>query len=121
MPYDITAIATCTVVLAFVLWDGHISKIEAYILTVCCLVLGATSWVSNFMQTTLFTGGWNAYVVAGVLGALVIWKGPAGKAKAFMLGVCALILGSTYLVTSTLPPLVNGVFAMIGAIFTNGL
>jgi hypothetical protein len=51
----------------------------------------------------------------------VIWKGPAGKAKAFMLGVCALILGSTYLVTSTLPPLVNGLFAMIGAIFTNGL
>lgn len=120
MFYDITAVATCVVVLGFVLWDGHISKVEAYILTVCCLVLGATSWVTNFLMGTVFAAEWNAYVIAGILATLIIWKGPAGKAKAYMLSVCALILGSTALVTSILPPVVNGVFTAIGAFFTRG-
>lgn len=121
MLYDITAVATCVVVLAFVLWDGHISKVEAYILMVCCLVLGATSWVTNFLNGTVFAAGWNAYVVAGVLAGLIIWKGPAGKVKACMLSVCALILGSTALVTGILPPLVNVAFDAVAVLFTEGL
>jgi hypothetical protein len=121
MLYDITAVATCIVALVFILWDGHISKVEAYILGVCCLVLGATSWVTNFLQGTVFSAGWNAYVVAGILAALVIWKGPAGKIKAFILMACALVLGSTALVTGILPPLVNSIFSMIGVFFTEGL
>lgn len=107
MLYDITAIAICVVALVFILWDGHISKIESYILMVCCLVLGATSWVVDFLQGTVFAQEWNAYAVAGVLTFLVLWKGPAGKVKGFLLMGCALVLGSTSLVTSILPPLLN--------------
>lgn len=121
MLYDITAVAACVVALVFILWDGHISKIESYILAVCCLILGATSWVVNFLQGTVFAQSWNAYVVAGVLAALVLWKGPAGKIKAFLLMLCCLVLGSTALVTGILPPLVNGVFSAIGVFFTEGL
>lgn len=120
MAYDITAVVTCLVVLGFIVWDGHISRIEAYILTVCCLILGATSWVVNLLQGTVFAAEWNAYVVAGILAVLIIWKGPAGTAKAYMLCVCALILGSTATVTSILPPVVNGVFTAIGVFFTSG-
>lgn len=121
MLYDVTAVATCVVVLAFVLWDGHISRIEAYILAVCCLVLGATSFVTSFLQSTVFSAGWNAYVVFGVLAALVLWKGPAGKARGYILMVCALVLGSTTLVTGILPPLINGAFDGIAVLFKNGL
>ena len=121
MLYDITAIATCVVALVFILWDGHISKIESYILAVCCLVLGATSWVVNFLQGTVFAQSWNAYVVAGVLLALVLWKGSAGKVKGYILMVCCLVLGSTALVTGILPPLVNSAFAAVGVLFTEGL
>lgn len=121
MLYDITAVATCVVVLVFILWDGHISKIESYVLAVCCLVLGATSWVVNFLQGTVFAAEWNAYVVAGVLAALVIWKGPAGKVKGFILMACALVLGSTSLVTGILPPLVDMAFTAVGALLTEGL
>ena len=121
MFYDATAIATCVVVLVFVLWDGHISKIESYFLAVCCLILGATSWVVNFLQGTVFAAEWNAYAVAGVLAALVIWKGPGGKAKGFILMACCLVLGSTALVTGILPPLVNMAFDAIGALLSEGL
>jgi hypothetical protein len=121
MLYDITAVATCVVALVFILWDGHISKVESYILAVCCLILGATSWVTNFLQGTVFAAQWNAYVVAGVLAALVIWRGPAGKIKGFILMACCLVLGSTALVTGILPPLVNGIFAAVGVFFTEGL
>lgn len=121
MLYDITAVATCVVVLVFILWDGKVSKIEAYLLAVCCLVLGATSWVANFLQGTVFAQPWNAYVVAGILATIIIWKGPAGKAKAYMLSVCALILGSTALVTGILPPLVNTALSAVGALLSEGL
>ena len=121
MLYDVTAIATSIVVLVFVLWDGHISKVESYVLAVCCLVLGATSYVVNFFQGTVFAAEWNAYVVAGVLAALVIWKGPAGKAKGYILMACCLVLGSTSLVTGILPPLVNMAFDAVGVLFTEGL
>jgi hypothetical protein len=121
MLYDITAVATCVVALVFILWDGHVSKVESYILAVCCLILGATSWVVNFLQGTVFAQAWNAYVVAGVLAALVIWSGVGGKIKGYILMVCALVLGSTALVTGILPPLVNGLFSAIGVFFTEGL
>ena len=121
MPYDITAVVTCVVVLAFVLWDGKISKIEAYILAVCALVLGATSWVTGLLQATVFQTGANAYVVFGLLAALILWKGPQGKAKGYLLILCGLVLGSTTLVTELLPPLVNGVFDAVGVLFTQGL
>lgn len=121
MLYDITAVATCVVVLVFVLWDGHISKVEAYILGVCCLILGATSWMTNFLQGTVFAAEWNAYVVAGVLAALVIWKGPAGKVKAFLLMACALVLGSTALVTGILPPLVDMAFNAVAVLLSEGI
>lgn len=117
MLYDITAVATCVVALVFILWDGHISKIESYVLAVCCLILGATSWVVDLLQGTVFAAEWNAYVVAAVLAFLVIWKGPAGKAKGFMLMGCALVLGSTSIVTSILPPIVNMIIGAIGAFF----
>lgn len=117
MPYDITAVAACVVALGFILWDGHISKIESYVLAVCCLILGATSWVVDILQGTVFAAEWNAYVVAAVLALLVIWKGPAGKVKGFLLMICALILGSTSIVTSILPPIVNTAIAAIGAFF----
>lgn len=120
MLYDMTAVATCVVALVFILWDGHISKVESYILAVCCLILGATSWVVNFLQGTVFAAEWNAYVVAGVLAALVIWKGPAGKIKGFILMACALILGSTTLVTSILPPLTNSLFEATELVFSAG-
>jgi hypothetical protein len=87
----------------------------------CALVLGATSWVVNFLQGTVFAAEWNAYAVAGILATLIIWKGPAGKAKAYMLGVCALILGSTALVAGVLPPLVNTAIAAVGALLSEGL
>ena len=121
MIYDVTAIATSIVVLIFVLWDGHISKVESYLLAVCCLILGATSYVVNFLQGTVFAAEWNAYAVAGVLAALVIWKGPAGKAKGYILMACCLVLGSTSLVTGILPPLVNMAFDAVGVLFTEGL
>jgi hypothetical protein len=121
MLYDITAVATCVVALIYILWDGHISKIDSYILVVCCLVLGATSWVTGFLETTVFAQAWNAYVVAGVLAALVIWSGVGGKVKGYILMVCGLILGSTALVTGILPPLVNSLFSGIGVFFTEGL
>ena len=121
MIYDITAVATCVVVLVFVLWDGHISKIESYILAVCCLILGATSWVVNFLQGTVFAAEWNAYAVAGVLAALVIWKGPAGTVKGYILMACCLVLGSTALVTGILPPLVNMGISAIGTLLSEGL
>ena len=121
MLYDITAVAICVVALVFILWDGHISKAESYVLAVCCLVLGATSWVVNFLQGTVFAQEWNAYVVAGVLAALVIWKGPAGKVKGFLLMACALVLGSTSLVTGILPPLLNMGIDAVSALLSEGL
>lgn len=121
MPYDVTAVATCVVVLFFVLWDGKISKIEGYILAVCALVLGATSWVTSILQATVFSAGVNAYVVFGVLAAFLLWKGPAGKAKGYLLILCGLVLGSTALVTGILPPLVNSAFDAIGVLFSEGL
>jgi len=117
MLYDITAIAVCVVALVFILWDGHISKVESYVLAVCCLVLGATSWVVDLLQGTVFAAEWNAYVVAAVLALLVIWKGPAGKVKGFLLMLCALVLGSTAVVTTILPPIVNMIIGAIGAFF----
>jgi hypothetical protein len=117
MLYDITAIAVCVVALVFILWDGHISKVESYVLAVCCLVLGATSWVVDLLQGTVFAAEWNAYVVAAVLALLVIWKGPAGKVKGFLLMLCALVLGSTAVVTTVLPPIVNMIIGAIGAFF----
>jgi hypothetical protein len=117
MIYDITAVATCVVALVFILWDGHISKIESYVLAVCCLILGATSWVVDILQGTVFAAEWNAYVVAAFLAFLVIWKGPAGKVKGFILMICALILGSTSIVTSILPPIVNMIIGAISAFF----
>lgn len=121
MPYDITAIVTCAAILAWILRDGRISTVETYFLVVCCFVLGATSWVTNFLHGTVFSLGVDPYVVCGALMILVIWRGSGGKGNAYILMVCALVLGSTTLVTSILPPLVNGLFAMIGALFTNGL
>lgn len=118
--YDITAVATCVVVLIFVLWDGKISKIEAYILAVCALVLGATSWVTGLLQATVFSWGPNAYVVFGVLAAFLLWKGPQGKAKGYLLILCGLVLGSTTLITQLLPPLVNSAFSALGVLFTQG-
>ena len=120
MPYDITAVVTCGVVLAFVLWDGKISKIEGYILAVCALVLGATSWVTGLLQATVFAWGLNAYLLFAVLTGLILWKGPTGKAKGYLLIVCGLVLGSTTLVTQLLPPLVNGAFDALGVLFTQG-
>lgn len=121
MLYDITAVAICVVALVFILWDGHISRIESYVLAVCCLILGATTWVVDFLQGTVFSAQWNAYAVAGVLAALIVWKGPAGKVKGLLLMVCALILGSTALVTGLLPPLVNMAVDAIGVLLTEGL
>ena len=121
MLYDITAVAICVVALVFILWDGHISKIESYVLAVCCLVLGATTWVVDFLQGTVFAQEWNAYVVAGVLAALVIWKGPAGKVKGFLMMACCLVLGSTALVTGLLPPLLNMAVDAIGVLLSEGL
>lgn len=121
MLYDITAVATCVVVLGFVLWDGRISRVEQYILMVCCLVLGATSWVTSILQNTVFAGGWNAYVVFGVLAALMVWKAPSGKFANYVLMLCMLVLGSTALATSVLPPLVNSAFTAIGAVFSGAL
>lgn len=121
MPYDITAIVTCAAILVWILRDGRISTPETYGLVVCCLVLGATSWVTNFLHSTVFSLGVNPYVVCGALGLLVIFRGNGGKRDAYILMVCALVLGSTTLITSILPPLVNGLFSMIAALFTNGL
>lgn len=121
MLYDMTAVAICVVALVFILWDGHISVAEAYILGGCCLVLGATSWVVDFLQGTVFAQEWNAYAVAGILMALILWKGPAGKVKGVLLMFCALILGSTALVTGVLPPLLNALVDAIGVLLTEGL
>jgi CDP-diglyceride synthetase len=119
--YDITAVVTCVVVAVFVLWDGKISKIEAYILAVCALVLGATSWVTNILQATVFRTGANAYVVFGLLAIFVLWKGPQGKARGYILILCGLVLGSTALVTELLPPLVNSAFDALAVLFAQGL
>lgn len=121
MYYDITAVAISVVIIAIVLWDGHISKVESYFLAVCCLILGATSWVVNFLQGTVFAAEWNAYVVAGALAALVIWKGAAGKVKSTILMFCCLVLGSTALVTGLLPPLVNMAVDAASALLNKGL
>lgn len=119
MPYDITAVAVAVVIIAIVLWDGHISKIESYFLAVCCLILGATSWVVDFLQGTVFAQEWNAFVVAGVLVLLLIWKNPTGKVKSAILMFCCLILASTTIVTSILPPIVNTAIYAFGAFLSS--
>lgn len=118
MAYDITAVAVCVVVLIAVLWDGRISKGESYLLLICCLVVGATSMVTGLLDGMLFSHGINAYVVcAALLAVVIIFKKFTEKIRGYIIGACALVLGSSQAFTSWLPPMVNGFFSAIGAFF----
>lgn len=121
MLYDITAVVTCVVIVGYVLWDGRITKLDQYLLMVGCLVIGSTSFVTDLLGSTVFSAGVNAYVVFGVLAALMIWKAPSGKAANYMLMLCMLVLGSTTIATNILPPLVNGAFDGLAAFFDGWL
>lgn len=121
MLYDITAVVTCVVIVGYVLYDGRIGKVDQYLLMIGCLVIGSTSFVTELLSTTVFSAGVNAYVTFGVLALLMIWKAPSGKAANYILMLCMLVLGSTNIATSVLPPLVNGAFDWLAAFFAGWL
>lgn len=118
MAYDITAVAVCVVTLVAVLYDGRISKAESYLLLVCCLVVGATSMVTGILDGMLFSHGINAYTVcAFLLAVVIIFRKFTDKIRGYLIGACALVLGSSQAFTSWLPPMINGFFAAIGEFF----
>jgi hypothetical protein len=118
MAYDITAVLASVAILVAVLWDGRISKWESYLLLVCCAIVGATSFVVGLLDSILFNRGANAYVIAAILLFIVIaFKKFTEKIRGYIIGACALVLGSSQAITSWLPPLVNGWFDVLAAFF----
>jgi hypothetical protein len=118
MAYDLTAVVVAGFLLWLVLRDGRISKPETIILALCCLILGGTSWVSGMLHP-LFGVGVNAYVVALCIGGFLLYKFLKGRfvvQDGYLMGICGVVLGSSQIFTSWLPPMVNGVFAMLGGL-----
>lgn len=119
--YDFTAVIISIAIVAWRLADRDFSVKDKFVIGPCCMILGATKVFQDaFGWLFAMFPPFSAYVLAAVI-LYIIWRRKkADNVAGISFMIACGVLGTSPLIVSTLPPLVNGLMSMATAVFGSG-